>query len=46
MTELVPTNGEELEWVNQIPYNGHVPKAEDNDGHCDYLFGSKEWRSS
>jgi hypothetical protein len=45
MTELVPANGEELEWINQIPHDRHVPKAEDNDGHCDNLFGSKEWKS-
>jgi hypothetical protein len=37
MTKFMPSNGEKLQWINDIPYSGDVPKSEDDDSHSDYL---------
>lgn len=34
MTKFMPADSEEFERVDEIPNDGYVPKAEDDDCHC------------
>jgi len=37
VAELVPANSEELERVDQVSNNRHIPETKDDDRHRDYL---------
>jgi hypothetical protein len=39
MTQFMPADSEQLQRVYEVSYDGNVPKAEYNHGHCDHLRG-------
>ena len=42
MTQLMPSNGEKLQWVDDIPHDRNIPKSENDDshGHDLRIFGN------
>ena len=34
MTKFMPADGEKFERVDEIPNDGNIPKAKDDDCHC------------
>jgi hypothetical protein len=43
MGKLMPTDGEELERVDDEPHAGYVPESEKDDGIYDYLTNRIEY---
>lgn len=37
MAQLVPPNRKQLEGIDEVAHDGHVPEAENDNGHCDHL---------